>query len=496
MATLPAVDERECRVKAPRRAVRIVAPTAIGAVVMSVGLTIGASPAHADAAYTATGGSNGFDVVLKNAAIPVVSALEFAGPTAQATLDSLDQSNSFASFPYPGDEVVGVPGLAGSIVGLPVPAYPAYTSSSYGQDPGDKDLPGVHLHAQSGHTSSQAEARVGSAGAGTGVSTVDNELTPSGITSTAKTAVDALNIGGVIRLSGVRSEATASRDTSGKLTSSSVLSFGQLSVPGLALALPPSLNLCPINQLPISGIPALPCPSPISLGPLGGTILTAPDLGFENGSFTLTLPQLGNQKFAIPFDVVAAALKASGVDVTYQAPVALKDGIMAPALHLHTVLPGFPVPLPSNPVVATPGPTDVTLTLGQSSATVQYQAFDTSGDTGFSLGSIGTGAVPTTQTGGGGGTSTATTGVTQGTGSGALPGGTQTGPLDTATGPAPAVAGEPGGAAAPATSLVAQRAAKTVDSADIYLVLVGAALLAFGATQAVRLLGVRKPWTS
>jgi hypothetical protein len=43
---------------------------------------------------------------------------------------------------------------------------------------------------------------------------------------------------------------------------------------------------------------------------------------------------------------------------------------------------------------------------------------------------------------------------------------------------------------------VAQRAAKTVDSADIYLVLVGAALLAFGATQAVRLLGVRKPWTS
>jgi hypothetical protein len=53
---------------------------------------------------------------------------------AQATLDSLGTSQAFASLPYPGGTVVGLPGLIAGVTGgkVALPAYPAY---AYSDDP-------------------------------------------------------------------------------------------------------------------------------------------------------------------------------------------------------------------------------------------------------------------------------------------------------------------------------------------------------------------------
>lgn len=485
-------------------ALRRVAPVALlglaGAALITAGLAVaGPARAHADSSYTASGQADGFFLTIKNSAIPLVSAVEGGGPTAQATLDSLDQSNAFAAFPYPGDEETGVPGLLGSILGLPVPGYPAYVSTAYGQPAANKDLTGINLQASSSHIESRATATAGGSGVTKAASSVTSALASDGsVSTTAAADVKAFDLGGVLTISGMHSTATATRDATGKLTTDSHLSFGQISVPGLALALPSSLNLCPINQLPVAGIPPIPCPSAVTdvaLPPgLAGTTLTAPDIGFEDGTFTLSLPQLGNQKVALPADTVLAAFKSAGVDITYQKPQTLKNGVIAAALVIHQSLPGSPVPVPNNPVLGTPGPTDITYTFGQSSATVDLTAFDSGVDGGGA--SIPTGGLPTS--GAGGGTTTPTgTAVTPGggtdLGAGSLPGDLGTGTVTPGGDVPPAVAGQP---AAGGTALTASRAPRTLDSSNIYLVLVGAALLALGGTQLIRIVGVRKLWAS
>ena len=484
-----------------RRIAPLTAMTVAGSALVMAGLTIaGPTRAHADSSYTASGQADGFFLVIKNAAIPLVSAVEGGGPTAQATLDSLDQSNAFAAFPYPGDEETGVPGLAGSILGLPVPGYPAYVSTAYGQPAVTKDLTGINLQASSSHTESRATATAGGAGVTKAESKVTSALAGDGsVSTTASADVKGFDFGGVLTVSAMHSTATASRDATGKLTTDSHLSFGQISVPGLALAVPSTLNLCPISQLPIAGIPPIPCPSSvtsIALPPgIAGTTLTAPDIGFEDGTFTLSLPQLGNQKLALPADTALSAFKAAGIDVTYQKPQVLKNGVIAGALIIHQSLPGSPVPVPNNPVLGTPGPTDITYTFGQSSATVDLTAFDT-GIGGGGSGGIPTTGVPTTGTPGGT-TTPVDTGSLPGDGGTGAVGGSLPGDLGTGTATPggdvpPAVAGQPVGG----TQLTASREARTLDSSNIYLVLVGAALLALGGTQLIRIVGVRKLWAS
>jgi hypothetical protein len=476
-----------------RRARTVIALSAAGAALLVAGLTIaGPTRAHADSSYTATGQADGFFMTIRNRAIPAVSAITGGGPTAQATLDSLDQSNAFASFPYPGDEEVGIPGLIGSIFGLPVPGYPAYVSTSYGQPAADKDLPGVNLQASSSHTESRARATAGGNGVSKAESSVVSSLAGDGSVGTlARADVNAFDFAGVLTVSGMRSTATATRDPSGKLRTSSHLSFAQISVPGLSIAVPTSVNACPVKQLPVPGLPAFPCPSAVTDIPLppgvAGTTITAPDIGFEDGTFTLTLPGAGSQTYPLPAATVLKAFAAAGVTMAYQAPQQLKNGVIAGALVITQHLPGSPVPVPNNPVLGTPGPTDVTYTFGQSSATVDLAAFDT----GLGGATIPVGGAPVATgagTTGGPGETVPSAGSPSGADLGTPP---LTGGVSAGTAP-PVIAG-PAGAA---TRLSAQRAARTLDSSTIYLVLVGAALLALGGTQLIRVVGVRKLWAS
>ena len=491
------------RSAAPARAVRRLALVAVLATGPLALAAVGPAVAHADdtiASFNAISSGFAFDATLANPqTIPLVSAVEAAGPAAQAHLSSLADSDAFASFPYPGQDVIGLPGLVNALFGVPVPAYPAYASTAFGDKPADKQLPGVTLHAESGESVAVANAVAGAASAANATSTARAQQDGDGVSATSDAAVDGLNIGGVLRISGLQAHTEAARDTSGKLTTTSHLSFGQLTVPGLSLTIPSGTPA----QIPLPvPIPFLPQPPPINVPvlpiPLGGSTISAPDIGFEDGSFTVTLPQPSGKPatFAVPAQAVLDSFKAAGIDIAYQAPKALvdskgaTDGIQGAGLTITFVAPEPPAPINSQ----VHGKTTVVLTLGRATAQVDLAPAPGFGE-GGSNGTVSMpsapanipSSTPTTDgpvSGGGAGPA-----LGLGTSTGDRPGDLSTGTTDAGSLP-PAVA-----APAPATATTAALSAAhpLTDSADIYLLLVVGAGAAFGGLQIMRLLGVKHP---
>jgi hypothetical protein len=92
------------------------------------------------------------------------TVMDMGGPSAQATLDTSGTSQAFASFPYPGENVVTAPGIvAGASKGqINLPAYPFYVLSD--RTTGSKQEFGsgpFTLKAESTDTSSSSAATVG-----------------------------------------------------------------------------------------------------------------------------------------------------------------------------------------------------------------------------------------------------------------------------------------------------------------------------------------------
>ena len=328
-------------------------------------LWVPAVPAHADSQYNfdAVAAAYGIDSTIDNPSIPLGLTVEAAGPVAQAHLSSINQSDGFAAFPYPGDAVVGVPGLVkGALLpGFPIPAYPAYANSELGSSPAEVDFPGITLSASSDQHSTHTRATAGEAAIGS-VATADVTEQDSGITATASTSIQAATLGNLLSLSGVQSTATAVLGPDGKVTTSSSLAIARITVAGLNLTLPTQTPDHPGLPIPIPGIPSFQLPFPAVPLPLGGLTLATPDIGFENGVFTITLPLLGNQTFSLPASTVLGALKAVGLDVSFQNAVKSANGIVGSNLTIKTVLPAPP----SNKFFN--GATPVSFTIGRASA--------------------------------------------------------------------------------------------------------------------------------
>ena len=84
--------------------------------------------------------------------------IDGSGPTAQATLDSVGASRSFASLPYPGETFVSYPGLVAVVTGQVPPGYPLYAAADYPNNPeavvGSPDSP-VMPRALVAHSSAE-----------------------------------------------------------------------------------------------------------------------------------------------------------------------------------------------------------------------------------------------------------------------------------------------------------------------------------------------------
>jgi hypothetical protein len=466
---------------------------------------IGSASADTGPTFSGSSSSAGFDAVLSNDSLPLGIDPELEGPATQSSLDSLGDSDAQAAFPDLGSTVDGVPGLAGALFGgLPVPAYPLVVSSNISTQHATSDAPGIALTAESQAGTAEGTAVVGTEGTGF-TSTAEVAVQPDqSVVAQAQTTfgVDLLNL---VSISGVQSQASVTADSqTGELTRTSSMSIGQISIPGLNVSLPPGTpTYIPIPD-PIPGLPQVP---PLTLPsipiPLGGTTLPLPDLGFEDGNFTVTLPVLGNAiKFALPAGPVLSALKALGIDVTYETAQKTATGVIAPALTFSFTAPA----LPQNNLFN--GTTGVSFTLGASQASVTLHPVIDTGS-----GSDGGGSVVSTGSSGSSastGTATTTSSGTTSSGSGSSSGGllpgsgsglgltTPTIGSSTATGgtTTPPATGTQQQSVAPQVREVALVDRSQADLSGLYLIAVAVAGVALAAASILRLLGVRLLWGS
>jgi hypothetical protein len=436
--------------------------------VLSAGLGVAVAPnATADINYDASAAANAFDVTLANQSVPLGLVLEGEGPLAQTRQTSLDTSDAFAAFPYPGDTAAQIPGLLGGLVGVAVPPYPLAAQTSNGDKPVSTSYPGIELAAQSADTLTQSQAVVGSAASG-GTSRAQVIRSASGaVSATSSGDVNGLVIGNVLTISGAHSEAAVRRDADGQLTREGHLSFAHLGVPGLEVTIPTHTPASVPVPLPIPPLPPFP---EIPL-PLGGQTVPAPDLAFRDGQFGITLPGLGSTRYAVPAQAVLDGLAAAGIKAEYQAGRKTQDGVVSPGLVLTTLIPAPP----DNPAGIS-GKSAVTLTFGLATASVAASVLPDDSP------------LPSLETG--------------------LPAGTE--PLVAATPPlsgGPA-AGFPGALVPPVVDAAQEapagsfeglqltRLGKAQDLSWLYLLIAASGLLCFGSTTILRYLGVRVRWHS
>lgn len=437
-----------------------------------------APPARAaDTSFDAVASAYGINNGVSNPSFPVGLVLTGSGPATSAHLTSLGGSDAFASFPYPGDTVVGLPGLASGLFGVPVPGYPLYVATSAGDAPRSANFPGIALNSRSESLVTESRALVGTDVSGFDSNSRIGVAADGGVTSEASTIFKTLQFGDVFTLSGVRSTAKVVADgLSGKLTRTSELSIGAINVPGLKIDIPkqsPGTVPLPIpipgaGQVPPLEFPPLPIPN-------GGTTLAAPSIGFTNGVFTVAVPGQEGQRYAIPSEPVIKAFADAGMKVTFQQAADTKNGILAPAITFETDFPS----LPDNPYFN--GATHATYTLGGSFAEVAFDVIDDS--TGF-------GTVDTSASGG------ATNGATDGIDAATIPGAVAPGLLPSTDPAALGLTPTQTFNSAARANLVALRSPQLVaDTQNIYLAVIALALGVFVVGTGLRRMGVLRPWT-
>jgi hypothetical protein len=386
--------------------------------------------------------------------------VDAGGPTSQAAADSLGSSTGYAALPDPGQFVTTVPGfatglLAGGAAGLPpiklpaLPNYPLFVSSDVNSAPDVAVGSGPYqLTAKSAPQSSKATA---SGGLQTGIlgnlalvqATASVSVQGSSVISTATTDMQGLTVG-PLTLGEVKSTATMTEDASGNVKSSSSLEISAVKIAGLPVSITPS-------GLQLPG-PTVPLPINATLNKLMGSA------------------------------------KITSTVVTAQS---FPDRVIAPAM---TVTMPF-----STPRLPQLGQFNGTVSLTFGAATASLSAISAAGasEQGGSAGLSGGG--PLGSPGGG---------PLDGVGSGRGPSGETASPvLGSSPLPASSVAGSPqvaapapalagGGTRSPGPSLAAGRLVGWFDVRSVYLVLLGAGLVAAGLGWLIRVLGVRRPWTS
>ncbi len=280
--------------------------------------------AQADATYAAVADATGARVIFTNESIPLNVAPQLQGPSASAVQNSLQQSDAYAAFPYPGEEVAGIPGVVGGASGVPLPAYPFVIATSYGDGAKQLSYPGIELRSESTETLTQATATGGSTGAGGTSSARVARDSDGGVAAKAATDLDALRIGESLVISGLHGVASASRDSAGELTRLSSLSFTRLSAQGVVI-------------------------------------------GLTDGKFSLQSGAEAPTQNDVPAAQIAQALTDAGYPTTYQAPQETPDGIIGAGLQIQTTFPAPPA-IPGG----ISGETPVTYTIGLLRAEVAY----------------------------------------------------------------------------------------------------------------------------
>jgi len=224
-------------------------------VVAGLGLALGATARAEQSTYVlrARADALGIEFLAKDA--PVVSIgggqVAFITPaSAQSALDALGTSASFASAPFPGDLVVGLPGLVNGFTGgqiPPLPNYPLYVASSYPTAPEGRQATGPYLiEAKSAADRSDAQARVGlsttppQVAAASGVTAVSRDPATGKLSAVATADVAPFSLEGILQVGEVKSVASVEFDPNrpgATPVKKSSLSVGTITVAGVRVGL-------------------------------------------------------------------------------------------------------------------------------------------------------------------------------------------------------------------------------------------------------------------
>src|SRR5687767_2154754 len=99
-----------------------------GALLMAGALAPGR--AHAESSFSALSSATAVDVTVANGDLPLVTAVQAAGPSAGTSLDATGQGTAFAANPYPGTTAAQLPGVTAGLTGLPIPDYPLFVATT------------------------------------------------------------------------------------------------------------------------------------------------------------------------------------------------------------------------------------------------------------------------------------------------------------------------------------------------------------------------------
>jgi len=226
---------------------RVAARCSVAAAVLLVALGAFGTPrvASADVYFTALARADGMRVVASDPHyLPLDATGEVGFPTAQSQLSANGSSTGFASYPYPGAVVLGVPGLiASQVPGAPDEPYPAYVESSYPRVPRASLAVGPFA-LSAGSTADSSESRAsssfGQTNASAGLVTASTETSrqpDGGLDVRSSSRVESLDIGGALRLGRVTSQLRITRAPSGEVRRTSTFEVEGASVAGQAVSL-------------------------------------------------------------------------------------------------------------------------------------------------------------------------------------------------------------------------------------------------------------------
>jgi hypothetical protein len=431
----------------------------------AVGAISGAGPVSAQPQaanpnnFNLSAEGDGMWIEVDDNSLPLTSSVSASPYSAEAAVNSIDESTALAGVPYLGSFISSLPGLVDGLGSgqIPsVPPAPGYVQTSYPtQNTADESNGPYILTANSSQYSSSAEAGFGVSANNTGqpqvsASAIATANSDGSVTVTASAGSDFLNVG-PIDIGDVTSTETMTEQGSQAPTLSGTTDLGTATVAGIKVGFDQNGLEVLGDTLPLLG----------SLTALSNVV----DSALSAAGITVqTLPSITTD---VPGTNTIESYTSGGLEVQQSSNVPTQGKVTVSYILGRVTLIATDTTVPSVPTSSVVGSTPTT-TSGITPAASQT-----------GTGSTGTGSPATVPTSSG---PSETSPVTPATGT---PATTPTSPdlaapTATPSSPTPQAVGQP------------TRTAATGPSADsFYLVLVAAALAALGGSQVLRLLGVR-----